>query len=450
VSHAFSVSGVTELSQSLLFGKTGHTDIKLLEGYQNPVNDKWTEGVTYAYRDGVSVRPVEINYENGDVTIRIFPCSSPEDYRLALKLIESASEIAGDKKIEPEDNSPMRVTEIGVTYDESWIKEHSRSTLMMVLNRVLQDPHGTATLIGVHREVVIGQTFLTQLMKDKENITEEFYRRVRKLNYIDHDDIYQASNIVLENREGTRQVRISAYAEGVPSLLRNKNSFTSLVSDDDLNGKGDEEKIVITMTALSELVGDDAVWLSNDFLLLPALQGEAWAQMTKQAKAIHIDDMFEHELAEDVKAPDGQAELTEKELAILTYAPVLVFFSVAAADGNVDKKEIKAFQQAIANGIKTDSELMTNVFVRLIEHFDELVTSLTSKEVEMSEATMAILSVLNNRVPDNEAVKFKKVMLNIGNQVAEASGGFLGVFGSKVSKKEQAVLAALSNMLGVE
>jgi hypothetical protein len=104
----------------------------------------------------------------------------------------------------------------------------------------------------------------------------------------------------------------------------------------------------------------------------------------------------------------------------------------------------------LANGIKTDSELMANVLVRLIAHFEQLLTSLTSKEVEMSEATAAVLSVLNNSLPEDEAIKFKKSMLNIGKKVAEASGGFLGIFGSKISKEEQAALDALSNLLGVE
>jgi uncharacterized tellurite resistance protein B-like protein len=450
MSHAFSVSGVAGLSQSQLFERTGYSDIKLLDGYQNPVEDKWTEGITYAYRDSVSVRPVEIAFENGSLTTRIFAGSSPDDYRLALKLIEVVSELAGGKKIEPEDNSPMTPPEIHTTYDEKWIAEHSKSTLTMLINSIIKHSDTEAKLTGVHREVKIGKTFLNQLLKDKENFHKEFYRRVRRLNFIDSEDIFLGSNMVIENQEGTRKARIAAYTEGVPSLLWNNKSFTTLVSDDDLNGNGDKEQPVITMSALAELLGDEAVWLSNEFLLLPALQGEAWADMISRAKSIHIDDIFGHELAEEVEASSDQTQLSEKELAVLTYAPLLVFFTVAGADGSIDKKEMQAFQKALANGIKTDSELMANVLVRLIAHFEQLLTSLTSKEVEMSEATAAVLSVLNSSLPEDEAIKFKKSMLNIGKKVAEASGGFLGIFGSKISKEEQAALDALSNLLGVE
>ncbi len=40
-------------------------------------------------------------------------------------------------------------------------------------------------------------------------------------------------------------------------------------------------------------------------------------------------------------------------------------------------------------------------------------------------------------------------MLKIGNKATEASGGFLGIFGSGISKEEKAALVSLSTMLGV-
>jgi hypothetical protein len=450
VSYAFSVSGVGTICHSQLFDKTGYNDIKLLDGYQNPIDDKWVNGVTYAYRDGVSIRPIEIEYAKSKISARIFAGSSPDDYMLALRLVEGASVLAGNNEIEPEDNRPMDVEDIKATYDKSWIAEHSKASLMLLLNRVKEGPSAKATMSAVTREVMLGPAFVNDLLKYEDNIAEEFFSRIRKLNYIDSEDVYQGILTIVGDAEGTHKVRIGTYTEGVPTLLRDKGTLVTLIGDDDLCGDSESDKTVITISALYELVGDKAVWLSNEYLLLPALQGESWAEFAMHAKGMHIEDIFEYGCPVESEGEVSDGVLSEEDLSILTYAPVLVFFIVAVADGIIDKNEIRAFHKEIIKGVNTDSDLMKKVIVRLIENFDKLVTSLVNKNVDASQAMMAVLSVLSSKVPDEESDKFKISMLGIGKKIAEASGGFLGIFGSKISKEEKAALDFLSQMLGVE
>lgn len=450
MSHSFTVGNVGSVKQNDLFTKTGYDDIRILDEGNVPVDGMWVEGTTYIYRDAVSVRPIETEFSNGNFSVRIFAGSSPDDYRLALRLIEGVSEISGGGMIEPEDNNPMTVPELREHYGEKWINEHSHTTLSMILSRIQKNPENSGNMSGVHCNIAIGKTFVDDLMKHPDNYSEEYFRRARQLNYINDDDVYQGMVTTYQDEQKTREVSVTSYTEGVTTLLSRKADVVGLVS---IESRTEEEQVsYVPLDALTTLLGNSAKWLSNDFLLLPSLQGSSWSEMVMQAKEHKLSDIFAQgrDVVVNNNSEGTDDGLTDEHRQALTLAPLLVFLLVAAADGTIDEKEVKAFQKELIHGIATDSDLMLGVIVRLLANFEQYMGVLQANKVNPIESIIDISVILRERVAEDEAEKFKRAMLSIGKKVAEASGGLFGVFGSKISKQEQAALDALAALLGVE
>ena len=100
-------------------------------------------------------------------------------------------------------------------------------------------------------------------------------------------------------------------------------------------------------------------------------------------------------------------------------------------------------------GIITDSELMQKVMVHVVSDFEGMIGAFLKQEVDAKEKLEQILRVLDGKLSAEESHKFKVSMLSIGKSVAEASGGFLGMFGSKISKEEKRALVGLAMFLGL-
>lgn len=122
---------------------------------------------------------------------------------------------------------------------------------------------------------------------------------------------------------------------------------------------------------------------------------------------------------------------------------------VAGADGSVDKKEIQAFQKQLASGLETDSALLMRITVQTILQYDDLMKDIATSRVDPQATLERIIQILDTRLPQEEAMAFKVSLIQMGKTIAEASGGFLGLFGSKISKKEKRVLAEFAMMLGL-
>jgi hypothetical protein len=457
MSHSFSLAEVSSPLFSEISNEIGGEEIKFVSGYPAPQEDSWPEGFTYIYQQNRSARALEVDYDGSTFQVRIFAASSPYDYGLAVKLTAAVAKLYG-ADISPEDNNRMDLSEFVETYDEDWIEGHSKTSLSMIIGAHADDPEAVAQIGGVGATMKLGPRVKSQLMENEANLAQEFYARLKKLNYIDQEDIYQSSIMVVGNKEGGTSVRVTTYGEGVPTLLHDKNTLVSLRSDQDMGGGNDQTGLYIPLSKLPDIIGPDAKWLSEDILLVPGIEGEAWRSMIEKARSFHVEDIFEFGFDPDndpfadeqgEAATEQEGDLTAEELQTLAYAPMAVFCMVAAADGNIDKKEIEAFRQELLKGLLTDSEILIRVTMGAMEGFEEMITKLLSQEENILMKLVEARVLLDNRLPAEESHKFRLSLMTLGEAVASASGGFLGVFGSKIDKKEKKVLSALSELLGV-
>jgi tellurite resistance protein len=141
--------------------------------------------------------------------------------------------------------------------------------------------------------------------------------------------------------------------------------------------------------------------------------------------------------------------MTDPQIEVMQHlakAPALVFLIVAASDGKVDQKEIKQFGKILKdNAYEPLFVAMQQTNMSMVD----LILSVKNSNNSPIEDLALIRRILDQMMPENVAKTYKVMLLMLAKSIAEASGGFLGIFGSKISQEEKLALAAIASTLGV-
>lgn len=128
-------------------------------------------------------------------------------------------------------------------------------------------------------------------------------------------------------------------------------------------------------------------------------------------------------------------------------APYIVFVMVAGADGKIDKKEADQFIQFLMNCEKDKSDLFHRSVTQTIQCTSEIMNQvLGASTVDLMYELRAIREIVNAKAPADQIQPFKDTLLVLGQVIAEASGGFMGL-GDKVSKEEKSALSLIKTCL---
>lgn len=128
-----------------------------------------------------------------------------------------------------------------------------------------------------------------------------------------------------------------------------------------------------------------------------------------------------------------------RDLEHLACAAPFVFLLVAAADGSIDKKELKRFSQLMA---EEEYAILAAVMVQAGLPIEQLLAACKERLADPINELMSLGQIIDNRLPADAALQFKAALLKFGHAIAQSSGGFLG-FGRKVDKQEAAMLALI-------
>ncbi|MFK7909726.1 MAG: hypothetical protein AB8F34_03905 [Akkermansiaceae bacterium] len=131
----------------------------------------------------------------------------------------------------------------------------------------------------------------------------------------------------------------------------------------------------------------------------------------------------------------------------LAHGPVLVFLLIAAADGEVDRKEAEAFGKILASNEFATTPLLRSTLAETLNQFQPLMESMLTGGKPPQLLMVEFLQALDS-YSEQESKPVRLALYGIGHAVASASGGFLG-FGSKISKEEGVALDGLRMMLGL-
>lgn len=155
----------------------------------------------------------------------------------------------------------------------------------------------------------------------------------------------------------------------------------------------------------------------------------------------HMDDL-------EGEDEEGEATPLGADDEVIARAPVLAFFLVAAADGNVDDKELADFEKMIGASSVFPSELFQKAIRDMRPRLQDYLSEMATEEVDHE----AELKRLNDTLDEQyraEAKSFKLSLFGLATKIAEASGGFLGV-GNKISKEEEEALKTIALALGLK
>ena len=452
MSHSFYVPGVSGLSVEHVFKGAGLPDLFFTEDSPDSSSGDWPAGTSYVYQDQVSVRPVEITLEEGVFQSRIFSGSSPDDYRLGLKLAVAVASVTGSK-IEPEDGDPLTVAELQDSYGEAWIKEHSLTTLRMLVGQFQQQGgEGSMTLSGTRSRLKVGPRFMSSLLEDPDSFSRNFYDRFRRLNYIDREDVYSANVMKLGEQDGDREVRLTVYSEGVPSLLPAVADLVTVRGVETFSGRpeGTSRTFNVSIDDLAKALGDRGVWLSEDFLFASHLEGADWDALQDSLAAAHVEDIFSRgSVPTPTQEESAIAPFSHQEWSGLCMAPTLIFVAVAAADGEIDPKEIAAYQDSLRKAAESGESLYHRILLGAMKNSEAQMEAMRSGQVDPEASLRAIGTLFDARLSPEESHELKTELFNLGLSVAQASGGGLFGFGSKIDKKEKAALAFIAVCLGL-
>lgn len=148
-------------------------------------------------------------------------------------------------------------------------------------------------------------------------------------------------------------------------------------------------------------------------------------------------------------------EISNEDLGLIILSgPVSVFILVAAADGNIDKKELKTFlREIVIMGEKPGTPApIKKMFQALPNVITQLIQELTSEGLNLENLCKSVIGsshCVEQAFGKRVGKKYNQILIDIAVKIAGSSGGFLGL-GSKIDKHERQVIDTLKRALNVK
>ncbi len=120
-------------------------------------------------------------------------------------------------------------------------------------------------------------------------------------------------------------------------------------------------------------------------------------------------------------------ELTETDWLELELAPIWVLGAVGGADGKVDQKERAALLEGVGRCAKHADPFVREVFHRVSKNYDAIWARYMSDERFAVHALRTVETVLDRTTDAIQALHFKQTLVQLGVEIADASGGLLGL-----------------------
>lgn len=144
-----------------------------------------------------------------------------------------------------------------------------------------------------------------------------------------------------------------------------------------------------------------------------------------------------------------QASFMSEEWRTLQFAPLWIFSLVAGADGSIDKKEIAALAKELQEAVLFKEPLARDVLLSVATNFADVMSQYQADSRNAVTGLRDVADLLDKKASSQQADNFKKAVLLIGRNVAEASGGGLLGLGKKMSDQETSALALAAVTLRV-
>lgn len=141
--------------------------------------------------------------------------------------------------------------------------------------------------------------------------------------------------------------------------------------------------------------------------------------------------------------------MNERDWLTLIYSPFWVFVAVAGADGKMDAKEVDALHAVLEGTEAGGSQLLSDALAACADDPDAAFDAFRTDGRTVDDGLAQVRQILDRELAEDRALAFKRGLLSLGVHFAQASGGRMLGFGSKVSPEERSSLALLVGFLGL-
>lgn len=134
--------------------------------------------------------------------------------------------------------------------------------------------------------------------------------------------------------------------------------------------------------------------------------------------------------------------LSEQEIESLVNAPAYVTILIASADDNIDKKEKNWAKKLVSYRSFTSEEMLLAYYEEVNKSFEMALDSLEELYNESEDGLTAIsmelekLNPILAKLDNNMTSTLLSSWRSLAHKVAEASGGFLGMFSTDNEEKK--------------
>lgn len=361
-----------------------------------------------------SIRGVLVREADDEIEVLVNTFASRADQYLAARLAWEA--IAMGATVEKEGHGPISQDDLGGDQIEQahqeWFSLSRRSA---------------ATCEG-NITMPINGLYSISLSRDDAQMENEALEQALIERIAPFGDAFPSTRMRLGVGDSPDGAIASVAQEEMPSLVQKDTDL--LIVDDHL----------IPLDAFISHTGAQAID-GQDSWLLPPLN---------QLPADLRKSLAEHAIDPNAASSGSGDGPSEEEWGVIAQAPVVAFLIVAAADGNVDKKEAIKFSEVLGSlAAQQEHESLSKMMVLAAQNFQQIMPNLMSGNFDPAAMLQEFRQIVETRFSEDEAMMMKTSLLVVGHKVAESSGGFLGL-GSKISKVEKKALMALAHLLGIQ
>ncbi len=241
-----------------------------------PEADAWPDDeYGHAFRWGVSTRTVELGMSEDSFQVRIMSCSCPEDFELALAIVEFVAN-QYDAEIESEYGNTCSAAELHSEFDQDWIDEMADRGAT-ILPRMLEsgDVAGPLTIPGPRKNFVFGERVQAEVGPVDDGYADRLFDKIREVRYFDPDEIYFHANVMQIENDGERTL-FSVWGPGVDYVFPDVSNLVIV----------DDRHIMIATEDIERLPHVNFRFLDDQQLVVDAVPEANWPEVVEAARGI--------------------------------------------------------------------------------------------------------------------------------------------------------------------
>ena len=242
----------------------------------------WPDGTLHIYRAEISTRATEITYEDHAFQVRILALASPEDYELALRVVEHLAVLTGSQ-VESQDDITCPAEKLRDTYDTTWVKRLTDSNLN-IIGHFAKNEGKTVTIVGPVREFHIGPRLFAELEEGgpADGLPQRILEAIRRTQYRDLSGYAGAAIIEVTTSDESKTIKLSVWEPDRPTHFSNVG-YIHLVP----NNKPDNI-FLVPFEALPQLAGSRFAYLDERQCLVEAVASDEWPALLREAEPFKV------------------------------------------------------------------------------------------------------------------------------------------------------------------